>query len=96
MKRQGLAWLVCLWATGAGAGPLDILTDTKLGDARRAALETAVTRANAWLEQETGRALTGQFVVLGADRRSLSHVLDAGYARLDKPRPAVPDIANRI
>lgn len=96
MRLGALALLTLLWAQGLGAGPLDILTDTSLGDARRLALNSAVRDADRWLEQQTGLEIKGRFVVLGADRRSMSRVLDAGYARLARPRPNVPDMTNRI
>lgn len=96
MIKAAHACLIALWAHAAWAGPLDILTDTRLGDARRAALEASVTEATDWLKARTGLGIDGTFVVLGADRRSLDQVLDAGYARLGRPRPIVPDIADLI
>lgn len=96
MKRPLLALVAALWASGLNAGVLDILTDTRLGDKRRVALEEAVKDAERWLENQTGRKIEGEFVVLGGDRRSLSQVLDVGFKRLNKPRPPVPDIANLI
>lgn len=96
MRHLALALIAAVAAVTVRAAPLDILTDTKLGDKRRVALEQAVSKASKWLEKTTGRSIDGRFVVLGADRRSLERVIDAGYARLEKPRPKVPDIVNRI
>lgn len=78
------------------AAPLDILTDTRLGDQRRTALEQATGDAVRWLNRQTGRDIAGRYVVLGTDRRGIDAVLEAGYARLEKPLPRVPDITDRI
>lgn len=88
-------WFICLASflvlagPSAWAMPRDVLTDTRIGDARRDALELAASQVSAWMSARTGQPAPTEYVLLGAGPASVSGVLDAAYLRLEKPRPNV-------
>lgn len=88
-KLYGVLFCLLLGGHSGLAEPLDILTDTRLGDTRREALTTSASQVGTWLMTRTGRAAPTEYLLLGAGPDTLSVVLDAAYTRLEKPRPRV-------
>lgn len=89
LKSGFVIALSLLVMQSAHAAPRDILTDTRIGDARRAALELAADRVSVWISARTGQPAPSDYILLGAGPKSVSGVLDAAYLRLEKPRPII-------